>query len=449
MNNFRMMDVVIDMSAPWDAIEAYRIDIVGPPMSVHRADEMWGRPVDLAKDAVLFADPFRLNVLIEEPTRHHCAMQIRDLASAFIRSEGMTPEAALHHIRQKNPVSNQPSNFIEGVLRCCVANGFFEATTVRHSSPILRLSDRQKAVEEYRVFAASFADELQSLSERIRGFIRHPAIVGSYRENLLQSLLKKNLPERYHVATGFVMGCSRQIDILIYDRIDYAPLFREGDLVVLPRQAVRAVIEVKTRLTAKEIRSSLDLISEVAKLDDYHPPFFKAVFAFESEINAQTIAEKVVQYHTGSGSNLYASAIHYPYEHVSCICVLKKYFTYVDYAQGVDRRWMPKLIQKESASGLSAHAAYFMQMLLSYLQLDTLKVGAGRELEGMLGEDTRDEFVGDLATAEGWGPYYRYDSGIEEDRQEIDEVASLISHVRRWLNGAQWDGGPSKLQRGE
>ncbi|MCQ9136844.1 DUF6602 domain-containing protein, partial [Streptomyces hilarionis] len=78
------------------------------------------------------------------------------------------------------------------------------------------LSPAQRAREKQRKFSATIAGELASLSQRVRFIIDHGPTVGTYRENLLQSLLRKHLPERYHVATGFIFGLSRQIDILIY-----------------------------------------------------------------------------------------------------------------------------------------------------------------------------------------------------------------------------------------
>src|SRR6185436_19587694 len=81
----------------------------------------------------------------------------------------------------------------------------------------LELSARRKDHERSRVFAGTFAQELNALSERIRHIVHHTGTVGTYREQLLQSLLRKNLPERYHVATGFIHGCPRQLDIVIYD----------------------------------------------------------------------------------------------------------------------------------------------------------------------------------------------------------------------------------------
>jgi len=74
--------------------------------------------------------------------------------------------------------------------------------------------------EQERKFAATLAAELSEMSTRINGVIPHAGEKGRYREDLLRTVLERNLPTRYHVATGFIYGCKRQLDILIYDQID-------------------------------------------------------------------------------------------------------------------------------------------------------------------------------------------------------------------------------------
>jgi hypothetical protein len=46
------------------------------------------------------------------------------------------------------------------------------------------------------------------------------------------------------------LGQSEPLDVLIYDALHYAPLYRDGDYVVLPTEAVLAGMEVKSNLSA-------------------------------------------------------------------------------------------------------------------------------------------------------------------------------------------------------
>ena len=46
---------------------------------------------------------------------------------------------------------------------------------------------------------------------------------------------------------------SSQLDIIVYDDTDYAPIFREKDVVVVRPESVRAVIEVKGFLKSDDV----------------------------------------------------------------------------------------------------------------------------------------------------------------------------------------------------
>ncbi|QNU61380.1 hypothetical protein HZS52_16610 [Vreelandella titanicae] len=85
------------------------------------------------------------------------------------------------------------------------------------------------------------------------------------------------LPKRYFVGTGFIVfindnhdlkglhpnnteflnlkshSTSHQLDIVIYDNTNYAPIFRDGDFVVLRPESVRSIIEVKGFLSDSNV----------------------------------------------------------------------------------------------------------------------------------------------------------------------------------------------------
>ena len=58
-----------------------------------------------------------------------------------------------------------------------------------------------------------------------------------------RGFLRKILPGRFQVSTGFIEDCNRQLDIIVWDGTNYAPFFRENEVVVLPRTSVRAIFE--------------------------------------------------------------------------------------------------------------------------------------------------------------------------------------------------------------
>ena len=113
----------------------------------------------------------------------------------------------------------------------------------------------------------SWSQELNSTIDRIDYLIgnEHLPTKGSYREILLRRLLRRVLPGRYRVSTGFVYRWgeppSRQIDILVWDAHNHSALLEEGELVVLTADAVAAMIEVKSVLSPAELRDALGLLN--------------------------------------------------------------------------------------------------------------------------------------------------------------------------------------------
>lgn len=121
--------------------------------------------------------------------------------------------------------------------------------------------------EEWFHLLASWSKELLSATERIHYLIgnRHQPTKGSYREALLRRLLRRVLPDRFRVSTGFIYRWkgqpTRQIDVLIWDAQKHSALLEEGELAILTADAVAAIIEVKSTLTASNFSDALDLLS--------------------------------------------------------------------------------------------------------------------------------------------------------------------------------------------
>jgi hypothetical protein len=135
--------------------------------------------------------------------------------------------------------------------------------------------------------------------EKLIGDGTHRASEGTYCEDLVREFLRKVLPSRYSVDTGFIRGketqigtkrrfVSQQIDVIVHDIIDFSPIFRsEGFVIVLP-EAVASVIEVKKCLRPGELRDALWNLALARCLVHQSRPkqeanVFTAVFAFTSE----------------------------------------------------------------------------------------------------------------------------------------------------------------------
>jgi len=107
-------------------------------------------------------------------------------------------------------------------------------------------------------------------------------------EDLVRRLLRDILPRDIAVAQGFIYYSgkkSQQCDVLIYNSARYAPFLSVNDLVVLPVEAVTAVIEVKTRLNQTELQKALHCFKSVDDICSEalgYYPIRKYVLAFGS-----------------------------------------------------------------------------------------------------------------------------------------------------------------------
>jgi hypothetical protein len=103
---------------------------------------------------------------------------------------------------------------------------------------------------DFLAYHRSLTDEIYSLKNRIRNLASHWGTDGEYKEVALRNILRRHVPESTLVGRGFIVtpySTSTQIDVLVVDR-DKPTLFKDGDLIFVTPDAVRAIIEVKTAL---------------------------------------------------------------------------------------------------------------------------------------------------------------------------------------------------------
>jgi hypothetical protein len=451
----RKDDKCLVMTDSWASIQHYKIIAFdGEKIDLREFRDYFGtkpvRTLKRSEENSLFSSPYQPQAGVDPDTRI-IAELIRNLASSWMRTEERFPiTELLNTLVADERLRDVSTLFIEGCVRSCIASDLFSIWwDKRRKEKVysIELSPEMAEQERNRSFAGSFAAELSELSERIRLLVKHTSTVGTYRENLLQTLLRKNLPERYHVATGFIYGCPRQLDIVIYDRLEYAPLLREGDLVVVPVESVRAVIEVKTDLTKQELDSSLELLDDVAAFDDGRPPFFRGIFGFESSLTPENIYAAFVDFHvrepevdSDSPNN---AVIWNPYQHVTSVCVLGHAYACVDYVEDSKNELTPTLVTKSSATGLKAQAAYFLQLLLAYLRYGGLKRSRGNEITEMLGADTLTLKIGKLTPLEHWGAYFSQEEGMDDSEDDVKKLEAHVRAVQGWLGGQIWPFGKS------
>lgn len=120
----------------------------------------------------------------------------------------------------------------------------------------------------YKSFHESMAAELNALKDRIRNLVTHWGEDGAHKEAVLRAVLRRHLPESVTVGTGFIVGdgiASTQVDVLIVDK-SKPKLFRDGDMMIVTPDAVRAVVEVKTNFANVSLPAALKKLAKIARM---------------------------------------------------------------------------------------------------------------------------------------------------------------------------------------
>lgn len=126
--------------------------------------------------------------------------------------------------------------------------------------------------------------------------LTHNGEKGKEAEEILKNFLKKYLPQKYQVTTGFVhtdMGISNQSDILLYDANNYPPLYSGYANQIIHMSSLRAVIECTMKLNKRKIEEDNKKINNLKALykknviiqDSMSREPLAILFAYKSEGN--------------------------------------------------------------------------------------------------------------------------------------------------------------------
>jgi hypothetical protein len=426
----------IQWDADWTAVDALIVESLDSAkiilMSLQRNGKYSGGKLTLPRSVPLFENPYpRLAAPENEQTRRRRneAVRVRSAAIHWISNAQGRPKLIQLLAHLETQFGREQMPFVRGCLKCSVSVGSITVRGEGGSDPdhlIVNASKSSRDIERTATYAASFADELEAQAKRVGLLITHWPTVGTFREELLRNVLQKNLPERYHVATGFLFGYPRQLDIIIYDRIDHAPLFREGNLVVVHVSAIRAVIEVKSTLNHEELRSALDVLHPIEALTG--PPIFKGVFAYTSKMSTTAILDTMVDFYKLNNDDVQSDAALMSFtEIITAVCVQNQTLIISQFDEHGDMM-VPALFSVENRLGRSSQVAIFFDAL----RLHTRGTGpaTGLELGGFL-EGELDQGEKRSVYEEIWGPYFLDDC----DRAQLRAEAQAIE---RWQRGASW-----------
>ncbi len=141
-------------------------------------------------------------------------------------------------------------------------------------------------------FREMLVQRVRAQANLIGAFTTHNTLTGTARERAIVHVLREMLPRCFEALTGSIAAfdhdgqvqtTDRQIDLMIVDTWRYPTLFRDGDTAVVFAEAVRAIVEIKTRAVGRwawfetlvqsaTLGSAVDLRSSVPRV----------VFAYEA-----------------------------------------------------------------------------------------------------------------------------------------------------------------------
>lgn len=179
--------------------------------------------------------------------------------------------------------------------------------------------------------------ELLTITNKVRNLISHWGEDGRYKEAILKNIIRRFLPEKYSIATGFVIKqtdnrgehlSSKQIDLIVYD--DASPvLFKEGDFVILTADSVRAIIEVKANIQNQGLENIIRQSNENGQFifsgkENKNQPFFNGVFGYEGYTNA--FNTETIGQHIANANATFTAAADYNKFKVNHISLNKDWF---------------------------------------------------------------------------------------------------------------------------
>jgi hypothetical protein len=162
--------------------------------------------------------------------------------------------------------------------------------------------------EELQETVSQQTSELREMARNLSFWMDgvHYPSEGQYLEYVVRSYLRRRIPKRFEISTGFISTLetnnttagerevtrkvSRQFDIIIWDADTFPPLFRADDFVIVMPESVRAIIEVTKCLNTPKLRQDLKKFDDLYELYSWERQRFRpytAMLAFSSSSKLQ------------------------------------------------------------------------------------------------------------------------------------------------------------------
>ena len=119
----------------------------------------------------------------------------------------------------------------------------------------------------------------KSLQVKLEGanFPDHPVAKGDVSEDAWRELLRRFLPSRFSVESGFIIDAhnevSEQIDCIVYDQVFSPTFWGTHGYIYVPAESVHAVFEIKPQVTKQYIIKASEKIESVRRLYRTSAPY--------------------------------------------------------------------------------------------------------------------------------------------------------------------------------
>ena len=126
-------------------------------------------------------------------------------------------------------------------------------------------NNKTSLYEAFRYIEKSLQVRLESAN-----FPDHPVAKGDVSEDAWRELLRRFLPSRFSIESGFIIDAhnevSDQIDCIIYDQVFTPTLWGTHGYIYVPAESVHAVFEIKPRVTKQYLLKASEKIESVRRL---------------------------------------------------------------------------------------------------------------------------------------------------------------------------------------
>lgn len=114
--------------------------------------------------------------------------------------------------------------------------------------------------------------------------INHQGLKGGFNENELASLIESIIPKKYKITKGLIENSkgqqSNETDIIIYDD-EILPPYIKDDIAFVPVEAVKYNFEVKSKLNATELKTTINKFKNFQKIGGKSPT---VLFSFSTDL---------------------------------------------------------------------------------------------------------------------------------------------------------------------